>query len=89
MAEVLLVYEIRPESPDVTPQVLEKVIRDNLPPKYKMQNNPEEKALFFGLVGIIAQFIMPEEDGAQDELEEYLDSFEEVSSIQMSFVTRL
>jgi len=89
MAEVLLVYEIRPESPDVTPQLLEKIIRDNLPSKYKMQNNPEEKALFFGLVGIVAQFIIPEEDGAQDELEEYLESFKEISSIQMTFVTRL
>ena len=35
------------------------------------------------------KFIMPEEDGAQDELEDYLNSFEEISSIQMSFVTRL
>ncbi|MFW9851773.1 MAG: hypothetical protein ACFFDS_02425 [Candidatus Thorarchaeota archaeon] len=89
MAEVLLVYEIRPESPDVTPQLLETLIRDNLPSKYKMQNNPEEKLLFFGLVGIVAQFIIPEEDGAQDELEDYLNSFKEISSIEMSFVTRL
>ena len=89
MAEVLLVYEIRPESPEVTPQILEKIIRDNLPSKYKMQNDPEEKPLFFGLVGIVAQFIIPEEDGAQDDLEDYLNSFEEISSIQMSFVTRL
>ena len=89
MAEVLLVYEIRPESPDVTPPTLEKLIRDNLPSKYKMQNDPEEKPLFFGLVGILAQFIIPEEDGAQDELEDYLNSFEEISSIEMSFVTRL
>ena len=89
MAEVLLVYEIRPETPETTPKELEKVIRDNLSPRFKMQNDPEEKPLFFGLVGIVGQFIIPEEDGAQDELEEYLDSLEIVSSIQMTFVTRL
>ena len=89
MAEVLLVYEIRPETPETTPQILEKVIRENLSPRFKMQNEPEEKPLFFGLVGIVGQFIIPEEDGAQDELEDFLNSIEEVSSIQMTFVTRL
>jgi translation elongation factor aEF-1 beta len=89
MAEVLLVYEIRPETPETTPKDLEKKIRKNLSPRFKMQNDPEEKPLFFGLVGIVGQFIIPEEDGAQDELEEFLNSLEEVSSIQMTFVTRL
>jgi translation elongation factor aEF-1 beta len=89
MAEVLLVYEIRPENPEVTPKKLETIIREKLSPRFKMQNDPEEKPLFFGLVGIVGQFIIPEEDGAQDELEEFLNSFDEVSSIQMTFVTRL
>ena len=89
MAEVLLVYEIRPETPETTPKELEKIIRDNLSPRFKMQNDPEEKPLFFGLVGIVGQFIIPEEDGAQDELEDFLNSLDVVSSIQMTFVTRL
>lgn len=89
MAEVLLVYEIRPEGPETTPKELEKVVRDNLSPRFKMQNDSEEKPLFFGLVGIVGQFIIPEEDGAQDELEDFLNSLEVVSSIQMTFVTRL
>ena len=89
MGEVLLVYEIRPESADVTPKELEKLIRKGLNPKYKMQDNPEEKPLFFGIVGLVGQFIIPEEDGAQDNLESFLDSIEGVSSIQMTFVTRL
>ena len=89
MAEVLLVYEIRPETAETTPKNLEEIIRTNLPSKYQMQDNPEEKPLFFGLVGIIGQFIIPEEDGAQDDLEDYLNSIQEISSIQMTFVTRL
>ena len=89
MGEVLLVYEVRPESVDVTPETLEEKIRNNLDPKFKLQDNPEKKPLFFGMVGIIGQFIIPEEDGAQDQLEEFLNSLEEVSSIQMTFVTRL
>jgi len=89
MAEVLLVYEVRPDTAETTPKQLEDIIRTNLPSKYQMQENPEEKPLFFGLIGIVGQFIIPEEDGAQDELEEYLSSIQEVSSIQMTFVTRL
>lgn len=89
MGEVLLVYEIRPETVETTPKMLEELIRAKLPSKYQMQDNPEEKPLFFGLTGIISQFIIPEEDGAQDELEDYLNSINKVSSIQMTFVTRL
>jgi len=89
MGNVLLVYEIRPESVEVTPKELEEKIRNGLDPKFQMQNDPEEKPLFFGMVGIIGQFIIPEEDGAQDKLEEFLNSLEVVSSIQMTFVTRL
>lgn len=89
MGSVLLVYEIRPESVEVTPEIVEGKIRDGLDPKFQMQDNPEEKPLFFGMVGIIGQFIIPEEDGAQDQLEQFLNSLEEISSIQMTFVTRL
>ena len=89
MGEVLLVYEVRPESVDVTPKNLENVIRKGLDTKFKMQDNPEEKPLFFGMIGVVGQFIIPEEDGAQDQLEEFLKGLEEVSSIQMTFVTRL
>ena len=89
MGDVLLVYEIRPESVDLTPKKVEEVIRNSLDPKFQMQSNPEEKPLFFGMVGIIGQFIIPEEDGAQDQLETFLNSIEEISSIQMTFVTRL
>ncbi|MCK5408775.1 MAG: hypothetical protein ACTSUP_08380 [Candidatus Heimdallarchaeaceae archaeon] len=89
MGDVLLVYEIRPESVDITPKIIEETIRNSLDSKFQMQDNPEEKPLFFGMVGIIGQFIIPEEDGAQDQLEKFLNSLEEISSIQMTFVTRL
>ncbi len=89
MGEVLVVYEIRPESVEVTPDKLEQLIRSKLPETFKMQNDPEHKPLFFGLVGLIGQFIIPEVDGAQDQLEELFDSIEEISSFQMTFVTRL
>ncbi len=89
MGEVLLVYEIRPESAEVTPDKLEQLLRSNLPEAIQMQNDPEHKPLFFGLIGIVGQFIIPEVDGAQDQLEEYFESIEEISSFQMDFVTRL
>jgi len=89
MGRVLLVYEIRPESPEIKPKELADKIRKGLNPKFEMKEQVDEKPLYFGLVGIVAQFIIPEEDGAQDELEEYLENIEGVSSIQVEFVTRL
>ena len=89
MGEVLVVYELRPESAEITPDKLEEIVRSNLPEMIKMQNDPEHKPLFFGLIGIVGQFIIPEIDGAQDQLEEYFESIEEISSFQMTFVTRL
>ena len=89
MGEVLLVYEIRPESAEVAPEKLEQLVRDNLPDIIKMQNDPEYKPLFFGIVGIVAQFIIPEIDGAPDQLEAAFESIEEISSFEMTFVTRL
>ena len=89
MGEVLLVYEIRPESAEIGPEKLEQLIRRNLPKSVKMQQNPEYKPLFFGLVGLVGQFIIPEVDGAQDQLEEYFESIKEISSFQMNFITRL
>jgi len=66
------------------------LVRSNLPKIVKMQNDPEHKPLFFGLIGIVGQFIIPEDvDGAQDQLEAYFESIEEISSFQMTFVTRL
>ncbi len=90
MAQVLLVYEIRPETPEITPNVLSENIRKALPSQFKMQDSIEEKPLFFGLTGFVAQFIISEsEEGAQDELENYLSEFEGVSSIQLTYTTRL
>ncbi|MHA1686569.1 MAG: elongation factor 1-beta [Candidatus Heimdallarchaeaceae archaeon] len=89
MGSVLLVYEIRPESPEIKPEDIVEKIRANLPQDCEMKEHYDKKPLFFGIVGIVAQFIIPERDGAQDELEDYLNSIEGVSSIQMTYVTRL
>ncbi len=89
MGEVLLVYEIRPESPEIQPETLEKRIRANLPDRIKMQNEIEKRPIAFGLVSVVGQFIIPEEDGMQDMLEDYLASIEGVSSVNLDFVTRL
>lgn len=89
MGEVLLVYELRPESPEIKPESLEERVRANLPERIKMQNTIEKRPLAFGLVSMVAQFIIPEEDGMQDSLEEYLSAIEGVQSVNLDFVTRL
>ncbi len=89
MGKFLLVYLIKLESPEVDPDDVTKRIRDNLPEKFQMQDEVKIKPLFFGIKGIEAQFILPEEEGIQDTLENYLRETEGVSDVEVQYMTRL
>ena len=89
MGKFLLVYLIKLSSPEVDAEATAKVIREKLPEKFQMQDKTEIKPLFFGIKGISAQFILPEEEGIQDVLEDYLRSFDEVSEVEVEYMTRL
>jgi translation elongation factor EF-1beta len=89
MAEVLCVYQIPIEQGN-EPEALEKVVRETLPSKYKIQDGSEIVPLFFGMKALKLQFIIPEEDGAQDELENFINEIELVGGeISLEFITRL
>ncbi|MCG3217949.1 MAG: elongation factor 1-beta [Candidatus Heimdallarchaeota archaeon] len=89
MSEVLCVYQIPIEQGN-EPEALEKVIRETVPGKYKIQKGSEIVPLFFGLKALKLQFIIPEEDGSQDELEEFLNELELVGGeISLDFITKL
>ena len=89
MAEVLCVYQI-PIEQGKEAEELEKIIRENIPSKYTIQKGSEIVPLFFGMKALKMQFIIPEEDGAQDELEEFIKEIKLVGGeISLEFTTRL
>ncbi len=89
MGKFLLVYLIKLESPEVDPEEVTKKIRENLPEDFQMQDEVKIKPLFFGIKGIEAQFILPEHEGIQDKLEDYLRNTEGVSEVEVQYMTRL
>lgn len=92
MGEIMCQYDIKGESPETDLDEVVAKIRETLTTldeRLKMQNTHEIKPLFFGIKAAICQFILPEEDGMQDKLEEFLESQEGVSEIELSFTTRL
>ncbi len=92
MGEVLLQYMIKGSSPEVDLEAVAKEVREKLATvdeRIKMQDGVEIKPLYFGIKGATVQFIIPEEDGLQDKLEEYLREFEGVEDAELTFVSRL
>ncbi len=92
MGEVLLQYKIKGSSPDVDLEAIAKSIREKLATvddRIKMQDGVKIEPLYFGIKGATVQFIIPEEDGMQDKLEEYIKEFEGVEDAELTFVSRL
>jgi translation elongation factor aEF-1 beta len=92
MGEIMCQFDLKGESPDTD---LNKVVEDirssiaEVDERIKIQNNHEIKPLFFGIKAAVLQFVIPEEDGIQDKLEEWLMDKDGISEIELSFTTRL
>ena len=92
MAKVLYQFDIMTPSPDVDAEAMVAEIRNGLPEGMVLQEGTEIKPMFFGIKAAICQFVCPEEEGIQDQLENYLNDLVEKSSIgemELSFTTRL
>ncbi|RMG31602.1 MAG: elongation factor 1-beta [Methanobacteriota archaeon] len=92
MGEVLLQYMIKGSSPEVDLEAVAKEVREKLATvdkRIKMQDGVEIKPLYFGIKGATVQFIIPEEDGMQDKLEEFIRGIDGVEDAELTFVSRL
>lgn len=95
MGEIMCQFDLKGESPETDLTAVVQSIKEELTSvdeRLKMQNfDPEKniKPLFFGIKAAVCQFIIPEEDGMQTKLEEWLESRDGISEIELSFTTRL
>ncbi len=92
MGEIMCQYDLKGESPETD---LDKVVAEvrsrlsEVDERIKMQNEFQTKPLFFGIKAAVCQFILPEEDGIQDKLENFLEGIDGISEFELSFTTRL
>lgn len=89
MAQVLYQYDIKTPEPNADADAMVKLIRDNLPEEYTMQDGVEIKPMFFGIKAAVCQFICDESDGLQDQLENFLSNLEGLGEYELSYTTRL
>ena len=92
MGEIMCQFDLKGETPETDLDKVVENIRSKLSdvdPRIKMQDSFEVKPLFFGIKAAVCQFILPEEDGIQDKLENWLLEQEGIADLELSFTTRL
>ena len=80
MGDVVMVYKITPEGPDVDLAKLRTDIEALLPAEARVQQF-EEIPLFFGMKGFRVNFLIDDKIGGIDKFEEDVDALPEVGSI--------
>ncbi len=89
-AEVLLVYKVVPNDPNVDYEELKNKIRSVLEPKYKV-DKIEEEEIGFGIKMLRVYIRMPEasEEHSSDDIENRLMSIDKISGVELEYFTRL
>ncbi len=85
MGDVLLVYRIHPKEVEDLPKIREK-IGTSIPNVAKLKSM-EEEPLAFGYKILKLSVIVPDEEGAQERVEEALRGIEEIDSFEVELST--
>ena len=90
MGEVLLEYDIKPESPEVDINKLAETVKETIE---KIENvriaEIKEEPFVFGMKKLKVKIIIAEIDGLENKVEEALNNIEGVSSVELTYTTRL
>lgn len=88
MGEVFLKYRIMPDGPETDLDALQGAIKDALPEFASMQK-AEAKPFAFGMKAIEAGFVVEDEEGNNDKVEEVLSNVKGVQGIELMDMGRL
>jgi elongation factor 1-beta len=86
MAEVLVTLKIMPESPEVDMDALSSRIGEA---KSGKLNKVEKEPIAFGLIALIASYVVEDSEGTADNLENAIREMDDVQSAEVVEVTRL
>jgi elongation factor 1-beta len=88
MADVVVTLRVMPDSPEVDLKELQEKV-DHLVKEFGGEvGKVEEEPVGFGLVALKVFFVMPEDLGSPDDLEEQINGLDEVNSVQVVDVRR-
>lgn len=86
MAEVMVTVKIMPESPEVDMDSLSSHIGEIDGGRL---NNVEREPIAFGLVALLASYVVEDKEGTADNLENAIREIDDVQSAEVVEVTRL
>ncbi len=86
MAEVLLTLKIMPASADTDLEAISESLKNVSSGRF---NNLEKEPIGFGIVALKAGFVVPEEEGASDKLEEEIKKIEGIGEVEIVASHRL
>ncbi|MFP4142304.1 MAG: elongation factor 1-beta [Thermoplasmata archaeon] len=86
MGDVMLTYKIMPEGTETDLEKIKEEIKSIVEEHGKFKDSNEENVAF-GLKAIIAKFVIPDEGGIVDKIEEKLENIEEVQSVKSEDIT--
>ncbi len=88
MAKVLVALRVNPLDENVDLDKLVEKVKKNLPKDFEIVKH-EKTYIAFGLYALRLYVIMPEEfEGGTEKLEDYLKGIEDISSVDIEYVTR-
>ena len=88
LTALLVKMKILPEDPAMKPDILISNVLSNIPIGMEFKGKSDEP-IAFGLVAVIAGFIIPDEEGMIDKLEEVVNSVDSVSQVEVKGVSRI
>jgi len=88
MGDVVATVKVMPEDPEVSLESLKEEIKSAIP-KGSELHNIEEEPVAFGLVALKVMFVVGDEEGGTEIVEEKLKELNGISSVEVQDIRRL
>lgn len=88
MADVVVTFKVMPDSPEIDLKTIQEKITELIKEFGGEVGKVEEEPVGFGLVALKFFFVMPEDLGSTDDLEENIKNLEEVGNVEVVDVRR-
>ncbi|MDR1819139.1 MAG: elongation factor 1-beta [Methanobrevibacter sp.] len=88
MGDVVATVKIMPEDPEISLESLKEEIRSVIEGSAEL-HNIEEEPVAFGLVALKVMFVVGDEEGGTDDVEEKLRKIADISSVEVQDIRRL
>ncbi|MDR3222365.1 MAG: elongation factor 1-beta [Methanobrevibacter sp.] len=88
MGDVVATVKVMPKDPEINLESLKEEIKSAIPKESEL-HNIEEEPVAFGLVALKVMFVVGDEEGGTEIVEEKLKKLDGISSVEVQDIRRL